>query len=289
MLERMQNKSTYTSLIVGGVVLFAFSAYVYISTTYLTPGVVFQRMLDRSLQTTAFTRSSVQSYDSTSVANTSHLIYAPVPYMTGTVEVQQAGSSIKTELFGTQDRNYVRYATITPDAATDEQKQQIEAVSGQWAVQESAGSTSFLQESVYNLIPIAHLSPDARKQMLQEFLDKGIYTIDSDDVLLERHGTRLVYTMQIKVAVGRYASIYQSYAEKYGLGKLALLEATEGQDVDTIVTVKIDALTARLTEINTTGSGGKVETINLHNAYHPLVRPNATLSVEDLQSKLQGL
>lgn len=288
MLERLNRTSTIASFIAGGLILFIFSVYVHISTAYLTPGVVFRRMLDRSLQTTSFTRTSTQIYGATSVINISEVAYAPEPFMKGNVEVRQGVNSIKTELFGTKEKNYVRYAAIAPDNATEEQRQQVEAVVGKWAVQPTEGSTSFLQESVYNLIPIANLPANGRQEFIQELLDKGIYKIEANSIVREREGIRWIYTFNIKVEVGAYASLYQKYAERYGLGKLAILEGAEGVDAQSIIALKVDAFSARLMEIDIKDAD-KTEVYSLDNAHRSLHRPEATLSVEDLQEKLQSL
>lgn len=282
----MNKKNGILALFFTSLLLLIVSGYFWTTKVYMAPEKVFWRTIKNNLQTTSFTREVRQGSGGGEVVQTTYVQFSPESFMNGFVSIKQNDNIVETELYGTQTTNFVRYTIVKPAGATEEQLESLEAITNEWAKQSVSDESSFLRESVYSLIPFTNLTSKDRKSVLSDIQNNKIYKIKK--LALKQVGGRKIYVFTLDVDMSKYIPIYQDIALKSGIGKLALLESTEKDAGITEVVLEVDALSSTVLSIYTTDQE-RTETISARNQVRTNTVPTTTMTVEDLQEKLQLL
>lgn len=260
------------------------------------PDRVFWGMVDRSLQTTAYTRHTQQKNASQSVdqilqttTEPDQIVYAETVFEQSGVDAARA----VTENIGTPTHDYVRYTSIATAQKNEEgDPLNFSSVLNIWGITESADESQttgqLYNQAVLGVIPIGNLNASQRKELIKTMRDQGAYEFKVTKTTRTWPFGRPNYTFSVTIKPVPYITALKQYASMVGLNHLEEIDPQQYASAGELAfDISVDGWTHQAT-MTTQGGGSKTELISGYNLKKQLPGPpQDTISVDELQTKLQ--
>lgn len=291
----LKSAKFWTSLLLlAGLILLGTSGYFWYKNVFSDADRVFYGMLSRSLETDSVTRQVTQDEASRSVNQTYYISFSPETVIESSSTIDQVGqdrskSSVTTRTIGERDTDYVQYSEINVPQSLGS-KNDFSKVLNQWAKrqnkQESGEQAQFLNEAIFTFIPFGNFSQENRTELINLIKQAQVYKISRSETSYQNGRPMMDLTVSIKPKA--LIEVLREYAAISGLGQQDLLDPSQYEKAsDVSVQIKIDMLSRHLTNIDFPGETRK-ETYGSYGLNRNVSVPTGTISVEELQSRLQN-
>jgi hypothetical protein len=292
---KLSQKHILISATLLGVLLLAVTGWAWWTKIVINPERVLSDAIANSLQTTSVTRQVLQDDGNQKVDQTSYLsFYAPTITAETSTELSQKGrqrqeTTITTDTIGTKNVDLVRYSNVE-GAENLPGAENFEKLIGIWAKKEAdpakGEQATFLNESLFSIVPIGNLDPEAREQLLELMNEKKLYEYKSVVREIENYRPVYVYTLSVNPAdlievLALYAQLTgaidpgQFNPETYANAPAVTVEAT------------VDIASRNITSIRY-GNSSRTESFSGYNLFRPIKLPEETITIDELQQRLQG-
>lgn len=293
-----QKRSPITALVIISILLIAIFGVVWWRQVYSDPQRVFQAMLNNSLRLQSVFKEVDSNSFSQEVDQTVYLQFGAedrVMSMTRLTQLGDKPTTVVTESIGTPTTDYVRYTTInTEQTKADGSKLDFSGVLGVWGSSDKEQANKLTSGELYNesilgIIPFGVLDKSSRRELLTLMNQENIYEVDYTAVAKTSENGRPRYTYGVTVDAEAYVKLLKRFGDLNGLNHLAELDpaAYAGQE-RLPFTLTIDVWSRQLQRIEY-GNGERVETFSGHNGRREVALPAETISVDELQGRLQEL
>lgn len=307
--KRMAKKSTPTpdlpqpfivthkaaSIKLLALIIFIGSAGMWITSIYNAPARVFNGMLSNNLSTESVTRVSNTSNNGVPVEKYEQISFVPQAAARTVINIDQrtsgGDSKVMTETVGTQAADFSRYLVIETSQKNDQGKAlDYSSVKNLWGKGDStSGPPQYYQQAVLGLVPFANLNDDDRQKVLKAITEKKAYTVDYSKVAPKKVGKYAALVFPVKVDTAGYIEVLKVLGKSIGLGDLADLDPAAYKDAPPIeLSLVVDKASRQLIELDYVGSDQK-ETYTSYGLSAPVVQPTKTISVDELQQKVQSI
>ncbi len=288
------------SLLVISVVILIASSWAWWHSVRSNPSRVFEGMLANNLKTIGVTDRLQESDGNQNVDQMIQLMTTPlnaVHAKTTLTQVQQDGSpaSVITETVGTPTTDYVRYLDIQTGQKDAAGKpfdfSKVKNVWGKSTTSNSERSTNgeLYNQSVLAVVPLANLPAQKRRTLLQQIQQNRVYEIDYSGLQREIRNGRPEYIYPVTIKPEPYVNMLKTFARYLGLTQLENIDTANYANAAPIeVLLSVDVWTKNLTKIAYAG-GGRTETFSAHGGQFNISEPNETISIEELQTRIQSL
>lgn len=288
-----------TKFIVSAALIVAigtFVAWQYHNTTNADR--VFWGMVDENLQTTAYSRNTVQKSGSQGVTQVIQTSTSPKQLVYSQTVFEQTGvdsATAVTENIGTPTEDYVRYNSIvTSQKSATGGPLDFSDVIGKWAAAGSSvdGETTGQQynQAVLGIIPTANLSSAERRSLIKMMKEQGTYQYSVVETKRSWPFGRPSYTYQVTVNPVAYITALKQFAQDVGLTHLNQVQPSDYASSQKLsFVVSVDGWTHQMTRA-VQSQGARTETISGRNLKKTLPSaPNETIPVDELQTRLQSV
>jgi hypothetical protein len=280
-------------VILFAVVLFVAAGWLWWDGVVKKPQNVFARMLVNSLQTTSYGRHSSQSDGLQSLNIDAINSLAPF-HRTHSINSLDQGEStqIVTENLSDSSVNFVRYNSIqTAEKSSSGEPFDFSEVLYVWGRQDARvgenGPSQIYTQNV--LLPLVNLSPQQRSQLLNQIWQDNVYVVDYSQVRRETVNGRAVYTYPTLINPVPYIKMIKSLASMYGLSHLNNLDPAQYENIPPLkFDFQVDLLSAQLVGV-VYSDGSRTEKFSSYGAIDTTRAPEAAISVEELQQRLQQI
>lgn len=261
------------------------------------PKRVFNDMLEQSLMTNGVTVQAEQASEGGSIAYWLQYSLGSTNQARSLTKISQNNADITTEVLGTNDYDYTRYASIeTSQTDKDGKPLDVGNIQNVWA----KGQSSLLAESALGLslplgalpVPIGNITPEKRGELLDFMRQKKVYDVDYGNVETKRQDGRLQYVYNVKVQVILYADLLKRFAQSAGLNDLDTLDPNTYSGAEPIdLKLTVDVRSRHVVGVDVTVS----ETQNYSYTYGsydvPLSNeiPQETIADTELQKRIGEL
>lgn len=289
-ISKITNQISIRTVFVLSVALLVVSVAAHWKFIASDPEVVFKSMIKNSLQTNSVTKSIESGDDSDRNRQIISLRFNPSVGVEANYEIEKTQNDTrvftKTNVIGTRDADYIRYAKIeTPEVS----KEKIKDIEGVWAKvggeKNDPQRPSVFNDAVFSIILFANLGDKDADELVTKLIDGGAYKIlDGESGFSNGRATS---TINIQVYPKKFVDSLKLYGEKTGYVDTAGLETESFSDQAVDIQVKVDLASKQLQEISYSG-GAKIEKYASHGQYSKITTPNKTISFIELSSKLQN-
>lgn len=281
-------------LLIGGVGIFAAGGYIWYNSIYTNPDRIFFGMINKSLETQSITRSVVQDEASRTETQQYLVTFSPTPIVQSRSTVEQIDqtrnkSSVATETIGKNDVDYVRYTAINIPQTEGEPQQNYSKLLNQWARREASPEqgqqAQFLNEAIFTFVPFGNFSQENRAKLVDMMHEKKVYKLK--DGAIKYNSGRPIYEVNVSINPQGLISVLKEYASITGLGSMDQLDPAQYEDSNSFdVKMQIDLMSRHLRQINYPGDT-RIETYMAYGLNRKVEPPKNTITLEELQSKLQ--
>lgn len=295
-IPRFFEKFSIKQIVILALVIFIGSSTLWWRMVYSNPERVFNSMLENSLRLKGVTRhisqsGGVQGLDQYAWVNTSGTRISG----SNTILSQGEDTRVETESIGTPTGDFVRYTSIdTTQTSADGQSLDFSSILNLWGRNENLLGVNLTNGELYNesvlgVVPFGDLAQPDRAQILNTMRDQQIYEVDYTKVERELENGRPVYTYLVKIDAFKYVSMLKEFARYSGLNNLESLdpEAYKGSD-KLEFKLAVDVWSRQLARI-VYGAGERTEEFSAHNAQRSVAIPDQSITIDDLQQRLQDL
>lgn len=282
-------------LFASGVMLLVVSAFIWWVGVYESPYNVYWGMLEDALATSSVTKHTVEGSSTTKLDQYIGEQFGTDSFAYGRTTLTNTDSTVKTEMVGTMETDYVRYTSIQTTQKNKQGKSfDFSQVLGKWgqapAVNAPAqGQTApFFVQSMLglgggNLIPIANLTPEQRQMLLKQLHDNVVFSPTFNNVKKGTFDGRSVYTYSVDVEPVAYVGFEKAFATDLGIKTLDSIDPNSYQGQQPLkVQLTVDIRSHHLVEVNYVG----VQHQEFFSSYGVPVQaptPKATMSAQALQ------
>lgn len=283
-------------IVLIALVIFVGGSWLWWQKVHNSPKNVFEAMLNNSLRTRGLTRHTVQSGDLQQLdqhvrlqSGQQAIAQSRTTLTQGAV--QNPDASVKTESIGTPAVDYIRYVDIqTTQRNKDGQAFDFGEVLNRWGVT----ATDSLQtdgelfgEASLGVIPTGYLAPSKRAGIVKLIHDRNIYQIDYQTVERSTENGRPRYAYKVKANPEDYLIMLKEFAAALGLTQLKDLQPETYRGSAMLeFSVVVDVWSRQLVSLDFAASG-RTETYSSYGARTPVELPTDTISVQELQLRLQ--
>ncbi len=284
-------------IILIAAILLVSALWAWFRLVYSRPSAVFNHMLSSMLASPGLSKEISQTQDSQKVDQNVQLTTMPEQRVHSTSVLHQGadGSTvITTESVGTIAADYVRYTDIQTSQKTAGGKEfNFASVLGIWgkaaANDPDSGGAQLFNQTSLGVIPAGNLNAVQRRQLMRQIEQDQVYTTDYSSVKREIVAGRPQYTYDVTIKPAAYVAMLKTFAHDIGVTELETVDPAQYQDTAPLrFTMTIDVWSGQLQKINYTDSG-RSETYGSYGARLQINPPNATLTVQELQSRLQQI
>jgi hypothetical protein len=289
-----KQKHAIIGAIIIALILIGFSGWLWWTKILINPDRVLDDALAKSLQINSVSRTVTQGDANSNVNQTAYLsFFAPTITAESTSKLTQKASqrkdvSVTTQTIGTNQADYVRYASV--DGAENLPGAEVfQKVVGTWAKREensaAKDSLTFLNESLFSIVVFGNIDNDARAHLLKMMSDKKLYHYTSVSRTVDNYRPVFVYDMTIKPA--DLIDVLAEYAKITGAVKADQFNAADYVNAPAIpIKLTIDIASRNVLKIDY-ASTARTEVYSGHNLYRQINFPTDTISVDELQKRLQ--
>jgi hypothetical protein len=284
-------------MILAALLIILASVWTWWHYVYNSQDNIFWGMVRNNLSTSSYTRNTVQD-DGTQRLEQDTVTRTSEPYLLNSQSIltqSQPKTEVVTDYIGTPYEDYVRYANIeTEQKSLSGGRLDVSSIEGKWGKSAAQGtrdtSGQMYSESILGVIPFGKLSPTQRESLLRKMQSAGVYTFELTKVERKNWWSRPVHNYDVQVNAEAYVAALKQFAADMGLTQLERLDPAQYKSAQPItINVKVDGWSHQLTQVNYS-EGSRVENISGHGSRKQLQEPpTKTISIEELQSKLQSL
>lgn len=277
-----------------GAALIGVSGWLWWTQILINPDRVLSDAISNSLQTNSVTRRIVQNDNGQKVDQTSYLSFYAPSVSSETLSVfSQPGSNnqqtvLTTNTIGTTSADYIRYKSVE-GAENLPGADNFNKLIGVWAKKDdqSGGQLSFLNESLFSLVPFANLDPQDKSTLLDLINQKELYKYNSAKRINENN--RQVYIYELNIKPVDLIEVISKYAELTGAADPEQFNPQDYEGAAPVpVRFAVDIVSRNLIRIEYGGAAGRTETYSGYNLFRPINIPEETITIEELQKRLQG-
>lgn len=274
-------------LLVAGVLLYAFSGYVWYQNIYLNQDRVFWSAIDGALTTSGVVKEIDYSTDQTTQTQKIMLNFTPtLSSEGGQVFKNQNGQETVSESIAFPKSDFARFASIV-----NPETPKLKALEGIWAnTSGPEGSESkILADHLTNgaLILVGNLPKTKRDKLVNMMRDTKMYEVIGVSGKKEYSGkTANVYTVRIKV--DSYNTVLTSYFQMIGMPGFAEQVSQSSEDTtDPIIEIAINPSNRQIYEAGypKVGQAG-TEKYSLWGFARQPVAPEESVTATELQKRL---
>lgn len=291
-------KYTVQWLIGVGVVLLLAAAALWVCKLSVSPERVFWGMLEQSLTTSGVSMHSVMEQGDARLEQNVQYSLGGQNRAVSMTKLMQGEAEVVTEVIGTPEADYTRYAHIKTDRTNAAgEPLDVSNVLNVWAKTENQEKRSeLIGQAVLGLslplggipVPIGNLNPEQRSKLMNQIKNEGVYEVSFKDVKKERKNGRLRYIYEVKVQAIPYVHLMKEFAKTVGLHELEQLDPNNYQAPPMVVKLTVDARSRHLIEINIPDTGFK-QTFKSYDVPVAFEIPKDTVPAEELQRRLNEL
>lgn len=281
-------------LVVFGVVIALVTSYFWYSQLYMTPEKRFWTALNNSMATPSVVRTLTQGGSGNQVVQDYRFNFAPQRVVQNKVVYTEKSAttdtSVTTEGIIYPTEQYLRYTEFTNSRSDSENAANIDEVLGAWAVQESEDEEqarlNYLSEQV-SLVIFGNYNPNFRNEILKEMQESNIYGNNLNDAIENTVDGEEVFQYQIEVKLRKYAELLNRAFVRAGYGEFPPLNPDNYAEDSTVNgSVIVSKKDNTVVGVN---FGGREEAYGNYGVIVDVDRPEASLTVEELQQKVQEL
>lgn len=290
-LEQKNFKQNILVLLSVAVALLAGCGYYWYQNVLTNPQRILSDMLDKSLQTTSVDRKVSQQDAQGKIEETVHLSFTPTTALNSTTKLQQTSqlgtTEVTTEKLGTQDVDYIRYASINVNGKSKNDNDVV----GSWASRkgnpQTGESTSFLNDALFVAVPFGNLNFDQRREVKDEIAKVNLYKYQSSKI--EYVNGRPTMSYNIDLDPQALVQVLSKYVEVTRVGSGEQLDPVAYRGAGKIpVVLQVDLFSRHVKNVEF-ASSGRSENYYAYNLVRSVEPPHKTISVEELQARLQKL
>ncbi|HUP26530.1 MAG TPA: hypothetical protein VM124_02710 [Candidatus Limnocylindrales bacterium] len=283
-------------IFIASILLLA-ALYSWFRLVYSRPAVVFDRMLNSMLATPGVSKQISQTEGTQKVNQNVQLTTMPQQRVHSASVLHQGedGSTvITTESIGTIPADYVRYTDIKTSQKTTEGKAfNFSSVLGIWgraaANDPNSGGAQLFNQMVLGVIPVGNVSGLQRKQLINQIEQEQVYQVDYSSLKREVVAGRPQYTYDVTIRPVAYVNMLKTFAHDIGIKELESVDPAQYKDTPPLrFTMDIDVWSGQLKKI-TYKDSDRSETYGSYGARLQISPPQTTLTVQELQSRLQQI
>jgi hypothetical protein len=277
-----------------GIVIALATSYLWYSQLYMTPERRFWLAINNSMATPSVVRTLTQGGSGNQVVQQYRFNFAPQRVVQNKVVYTEKSSttdtSVTTEGIVFPTEQYLRYTEFTNSRSDGQSGTDIDEVLGKWAVDvaedEDQAKLNYLSEQV-SLVIFGNYGANVRNDVLKEMQNKQVYGDNLSIVLEDKLNGEPAYQYSINVKLRDYAQILNSAFVKAGYGEFAPLSPDnyrEDARVNGVVYVS-----KKSNNIIGVSFGGRDEQYGNYGVIQNVNKPEASLTVEELQTEVQQL
>ncbi len=280
------------------VLLVITSIFVWWNFIYQSPRNVFWGAMENNLQTSSVTKHTSVTQNGQGLDQYIRLQLGSTNAAQWLVTLKQINSNVVTESIGTPTTGYVRYVKAdTSQKRTDGTAYDFNNVINVWAKADASSEQTLKQLFSQTVLdigtvptpPIANLPKEQRDNLLQFMKDQKVFAPDIKTMQRKKIDGREVYIYDVEVNLSAYLRMMQSFARNIGLKDLESADPTQFQSEAPIkMKLTIDAAGRYLQELSYPEQNFKQE-YSGYGIVKTVIIPNKTISVTELQSRLQSL
>ncbi len=280
------------------VLLVITSIFVWWNFIYQSPRNVFWGAMENNLQTSSVTKHTSVTQNGQGLDQYIRLQLGSTNAAQWLVTLKQINSNVVTESIGTPTTGYVRYVKAdTSQKRTDGTAYDFNNVINVWAKADASSEQTLKQLFSQTVLdigtvptpPIANLPKEQRDNLLQFMKDQKVFAPDIKTMQRKKIDGREVCIYDVEVNLSAYLRMMQSFARNIGLKDLESADPTQFQSEAPIkMKLTIDAAGRYLNDLNYSDQNFKQE-YSGYGIVKPVIIPNKTISVTELQSRLQSL
>jgi hypothetical protein len=289
------NYAKITRYFVGfGVVIALVTSYFWYSQLYMTPERRFWLAINNSMATPSVVRTLTQGGSGNQVVQDYRFNFAPQRVVQNRVVYTEKSATtdttVTTEGIIYPTEQFLRYTEFTNSRTDSEDIADIDEVLGQWAVQEAEDTEeaklNYLSEQV-SLVIFGNYGANIRSEVIKEMQNRQVYGGNLGVPLEDKLDSEDAYMFAIDVKLRDYAEILNNAFVSAGYGEFAPLDP-ENYREDARVNGSI-YVSKKNNSIIGVSFGGREERYGNYGVVAPVEKPEATLTVEELQVQVQEL
>jgi hypothetical protein len=277
-----------------GVLIAVVTSYIWYTELYMTPERRFWSAINNSMATPSVIRTLTQGGSGNQVVQDYRFNFAPQRVVQNRVVYTEKSAttdtSVTTEGIIYPTEQFLRYTDFTNSRTDNENEANIDEVLGAWAVQESEdeeqAKLNYLSEQV-SLVIFGNYGASFRNQVLSEMQANNVYGEKLNDALEDSLDGEKVFVYQIDVKLKKYAELLNRAFIQAGYGEFPPLDpenyAEDSTVNGTVVVSQKDNSVIRIS------FGGREEAYGNYGVVKTVEKPEAELTVEELQQRVQEL
>ncbi len=279
-----------------GIVLFLGAAGLWWQKVYLSPYQVFWDSIANNLASPSVIRHTTQANETSSLNQYSLVQLGQRPNVHAVTKIlQRQGSDanlVVTENVATATTDYVRYVTIlTTQKNAAGQTIDFKPVINTWAKGDIAISdpSSTLNQELFGIVPLANVSAEQRAVILDHMRSNKVYKADYQSFKKDNWQGRTVRVYEVKVNTRAYIAMLQELSKFTGLPAAQNFNAADyATQADIGLEFVIDPLSHQLVQVRYPAVG-RIDAFGSFGMSQKLALPTATISLNELQNRLQSL
>jgi len=286
-------KITRYAVVFGAVILIA-TSYLWYTRMYMNPERRFWTALNNSMATPSVVRTLTQGGSGNQVVQDYRFHFAPQRLVENKVVYTEKSASTDTSvstegvIFPTEQ--FLRYTAFSDTRADAEKSQNIDSVLGKWASQTSQNTDearlNYLSEQV-SLVIFGNYNSNFRHEMMSELQKRQVYGTSLNTPLEDNVNDQPVYVYTISVKLRDYAELLNKAFVAAGYGEFSPLNP-ENYREDSLINGTI-LVSKKYNTVVGVSFGGRDEKYGNYGVLKQIEKPEASLTVEELQAQVQQL
>jgi hypothetical protein len=276
------------------VILAIFTSYLWYTQLYITPERRFWAAINNSMATPSVVRTLTQGGSGNQLVQEYRFNFAPQRVVQNRVIYTEKSAttdtSVTTEGIVFPTEEFLRYTDFSNSRSDNGENADIDEVLGRWAVQvaedEEEAKLNYLSEQI-SLVIFGNYRAEIRNQVVKEMQIRQTYGNDLSVALEDKIDGQKVYVYNINVKLRDYAEILNNAFVSAGYGEFTPLNP-ENYREDAIISGVI-YVSKNNSSIVGVSFGGREERYSNYGVVKEVKKPEATLTVEELQTQVQQL
>lgn len=285
-------------IVVVGIVLFVSVAWAWWHYVRSNPERTFYAAISNAMQTTSISKQIIQEAPGQKLEQNLEVVLSPEHIVHGTTLISQKGetnSTVSTESVSTPRQDYVRYSGIKTDQKSQSSGKVLDfsKLVDVWGKTQPADKTKtsgeLYGETTLGILPLGNLPAGDRTEIMAFVKGHKVYKFDTSKVERKLVEGRPTYVYQVQVSAEAWVGMLKRFARAVGLTQLESIDPASYRESQSIeATMTIDVWSRHLTGIAYPESG-RTEKFGSRGFNHEVSLPKNTISVEELQQRLQSV
>jgi hypothetical protein len=280
--------------VIFGVIIAVITSYFWYTNLYMTPERRFWIAVNNSMATPSVVRTLTQGGSGNQVTQDYRFNFAPQRVVENQVVYTERSAltdtSVTTEGVIYPTVQYLRYTDFTNSRSDNQDTANIDEVLGAWAVQESEDEEqarlNYLSEQV-SLVMFGNYEASFRNEVIKEMKNSNVYGENLKDAIANTVEGESVYIYQIQVKLSKYAELLNRAFVRAGYGEFPPLNPDNYAEDSTVNGELI--VSKKSNSVVGVNFGGREEVYGNYGVIKDVKRPEASLTIQELQQKVQEL